>query len=104
MISMTSNAITGVVVQKVAKLAKLTITPKQQEKFAQQLSSVIGYVSKIQELDTARVPETSQVTGSKNVFREDVVENGRMLTQEEALSNAKNTHNGYFVVPAIFEE
>lgn len=104
MISMTSTAITPAVVQKVAKLAKLTITAAQEEKFSQQLTSVIGYVSKVQSLDTENVPETSQVTGSKNVFREDVVENGRMLTQEEALSNAKNTHDGYFVVPAIFEE
>lgn len=101
---MTTNTISGAVVQKVAKLAKLTITAAQEEKFSTQLTSVIGYVSKIQSLDTVNVPETSQVTGSKNVFREDVVENSRMLTQEEALSNAKNTHDGFFVVPAIFEE
>jgi len=104
MIFMTTNTISGAVVQKVAKLAKLTITAAQEEKFSTQLTSVIGYVSKIQSLDTVNVPETSQVTGSKNVFREDVVENSRMLTQEEALSNAKNTHDGFFVVPAIFEE
>jgi aspartyl-tRNA(Asn)/glutamyl-tRNA(Gln) amidotransferase subunit C len=104
MISMKSNVISGAVVQKVAKLAKLTITPVQDVTFSKQLSSVIGYVSKIQSLDTNNIPETSQVTGLTNVFREDVIESKRMFTQEEALSNAKNTHNGYFVVPAVFEE
>lgn len=90
-------------VQKVAALANLKLTEKQIQKFAQQLSSVIGYVSKVQKLDTSSVPETSQVTGSENVFREDEVDAGRMLTQEEALSNAKRTHNGFFVVNALFE-
>lgn len=101
---MKSSKITPDIVQKVAKLANLSLTPQQEQKFSKQLSGVIDYVSKISRLDTADVPETSQVTGMENVFREDVVEEKRMLTQEEALSNAKKKHNGYFVVPAIFEE
>ncbi len=101
---MKATSITPAIVQKVAKLANLTISQKQQQKFSEQLSSVIGYVSKVQALDTDKTSETSQVTGLTNVFREDVVEPNRMLTQEEALSNAKKKHNGYFVVPAIFEE
>ncbi|MEK7129693.1 MAG: Asp-tRNA(Asn)/Glu-tRNA(Gln) amidotransferase subunit GatC [Patescibacteria group bacterium] len=90
-------------VGKVAKLAKLSLTVAQKQKFAQQLSSVIGYVSKVQKLDTSNVPETSQVTGLENVFREDEVDVSRILTQEQALSNAKRTHNGFFVVKALFE-
>jgi aspartyl-tRNA(Asn)/glutamyl-tRNA(Gln) amidotransferase subunit C len=104
MVIMKSSAVTPDVVKKVAKLANLTILPGQQQKFSQQLTSVIGYVSKIQELDTENVPETSQVTGMTNVFREDTVEENRMLSQEEALSGAKKKYKGYFVVPAIFEE
>ena len=100
---MGAGKITGQVVEKIAKLAHLTLTPSQQQQFTQQLSPVIDYVSKIQALDTTNVPETSQVTGLENVLREDEVDAGRMLTQEEALSNAKRTHNGFFVVKAIFE-
>jgi aspartyl-tRNA(Asn)/glutamyl-tRNA(Gln) amidotransferase subunit C len=99
-----ATKITIDVVNKVAKLANLTITPSQQQQFASQLTSVLDYVSKIQTLNTSDVVETSQVTGLENVYREDVVDTDRMFTQEEALSNAKNTHNGFFVVPAIFEE
>lgn len=96
--------VTTVTVQKVARLAKLSMSVKQQTTFAKQLSNVIDYVSKVQELDTNKVNETSQVTGLENMFREDAIDTERMLTQEEALSNAKQTHNGFFVVPAIFEE
>lgn len=100
--AMTTMKISSSDVQKVASLANLKLTEKQIQMFAQQLSSVIGYVSKIQKLDTSNVPETSQVTGSENVFREDEIDAGRMLTQEEALSNAKRAYNGFFVVKALF--
>lgn len=87
-----------------AKLAGLIISDSQLEKLPHDLSSVIEYMSKIKMLRTTGVKETSQVTNLKNVFRDDVIEKERMLTQEEALSNAKSTHNGYFKVKALFEE
>lgn len=87
----------------VAKLANLKLTEKQIEKFTPQLSSVINYVSKIQELDTKKIKETSQVTQLKNVFREDRIETERILSQDDALGNAKRAYNGYFVVDAVFD-
>lgn len=91
-------------VSYVAKLAKLNLPDKLLLKFSNQLSSVIDYMSKIQKLNTEKVPETAQVTGLENVFREDKIDEDRMLTQEKALSNARRKHNGYFMVDAIFEE
>jgi len=91
-------------VKHIAQLANLVLSDEQLQKIAEQLSSVIGYMSKIQALDTKGVVETSQVTGLENVFREDVVDEKRMLSQESALSNAKNTHSGYFMVDAVLEE
>jgi len=85
-----------------AKLAGLTLSDSQLARLPNDLSSVIEYMSKIKSLNTTGVKETTQVTNLKNVFREDEIEKERMLTQEEALSNAKNTLNGYFKVKAIF--
>jgi len=101
---MKSPLITPQEVQKVAKLANLTISPKHEEKFCEQFASVIDYISKIQTLNTSDIKETSQVTGLTNVFREDTIDKTRMFTQEAALLNAKRKHNGYFVVSAVFEE
>ena len=64
----------------------------------------VGYVSQLQSVNTEDVVETSQVTGLENVLREDEIDESRILTQEEALSGAKSTHNGFFVVDRIFEE
>jgi len=101
---MKSIKITTDVVKKVAKLANLPITSQQENKFADQLSNILGFISKIQSVDTTDVKPTSQVTGIENVMRDDDVDVTRMLSQEQALSNAKRKHNGFFVVPAVFEE
>lgn len=91
-------------VKHIAKLAKLTLSDDQIAQFTSQLASVLDYVSRIQSLSTKGVTETSQVTGLENVTREDVIDKNQMITQEEALSNAKKSYKGYFVVDAIFEE
>lgn len=84
------------------KLANLKLTEKDLIKIIPAFSVFLDYVSKIKSLDTRDIEETSQVTGQENVFREDVVEEKRMLSQEEALSNSKKTHDGFFEVEAIF--
>jgi len=84
----------------VAHLAKLRLSEKEIEKFRQQLSSILNYVDQLKELDTKKIEPTSQVTGLENVFREDKVLPS--MSQEEALSNAKETYKGFFKVKAIF--
>ncbi len=89
-------------VNHVAKLANLTLEKGEEEKFEKQLSEVLEYISRLNELDTTDIEPTSQVTGLENVTREDKAHPS--LSQEEALSNAKKSHNGLFQVKGIFEE
>lgn len=88
-------------IKRVAKLAKLTISEKHLNKFSSEFDSIVKLVSKIQNLDLKNIKGTSNSTNLKNITREDVIDATRILSQEEALKNAKNTHNGYFVVDAI---
>lgn len=101
---MKAPKITSAVVVKVAKLAGLPLTKQQIEELTNQVGVTIQYVSQLQSLPTGNATETSQVTGLENVFREDVIDNKRTFTQEQALANAKRTHNGFFVVDAVFNE
>ncbi len=87
-------------VNHVAKLANLTLTPNEEEKFEKQLEDILAYFEKLKEVDTSGVEETSQVTGLENVTREDMPTNCE-LTQEEAISGSKSTHNGLFKVKGI---
>jgi len=88
-------------IQHIAKLANLFIDADQQDIFASQLTAILAFVSKLQEISTENVEPTAQVTGLVNVYREDVIDESRMLSQKDALRNAKATHNGFFVVPAV---
>lgn len=86
----------------IAKLANLTLTDKDIKKFQEQLSKIVDYVGKLSKANTSKIEPTSQVTGLKNVFREDVIIPS--LSQEKILSNAPDIYRGYFKVKAIFEK
>lgn len=86
-------------ISHVSKLANLPLTDGEKQKFTKQLEETITYVESLETVDTTGVEPTSQVTGLENVTREDVVKPS--LTQEDALKNAKSTHNGFFKVKGI---
>lgn len=88
-------------VEHIATLANLGLTPQEIKKFQVQLSAIIEFVGKLNEVDTKDVEPTSQVTGLENVFREDEIK--LSLTQKEALKNAPRKYNGYFLVKAVLE-
>ncbi|EKD86171.1 MAG: Glutamyl-tRNA(Gln) amidotransferase subunit C [uncultured bacterium] len=86
-------------IAKVAKLANLPLTDEEKKKFESQLGETIQYIEGLNEVDTEGIEPTSQVTGLENVLREDEIKPS--LSQEQALSNAKSTHNGFFKVKGI---
>lgn len=88
-------------VKHIAKLANLEITPEKEIKLEKQLTSILDYIDKLQEVDTNNIPETNQVTGLENITREDV--SSPSLTQQESLSNSKSTHNGMFKVKGVLQ-
>lgn len=93
---------TKIHIDHVAKLANIPLREDEKAKLEKQLEATLEHVERLKEVDTSKVETTSEVTGLKNVWREDVVEPS--LFQAEALMNAKNIHNGLFVVPVIIEE
>ena len=50
------------------------------------------------------VEPTTQVAGLLNVYRDDTIDESRILSQEDALKNTPASHNGYFKVPAILDK
>lgn len=89
-------------VKHIVKLANLSLKEGEEKKLERELSSILDYVNKLQEVNTSNVEPTSQITGLENVTREDKTKPS--LDQEEVLSNAKNKHNGMFKVKGILEQ
>lgn len=89
-------------VRKVAKLARLQLTDAEVGEFTGQLSAILGYVEKMNELDTENVEPLAHCLSISNVFRQDRVEES--LGTEKALANAPQRDGGFFKVPKILDD
>jgi aspartyl-tRNA(Asn)/glutamyl-tRNA(Gln) amidotransferase subunit C len=88
-------------VKKVARLARIKLTPDEVKKFQQELSSILEYVNQINEVDTSGV-EFSSHTDLTNVYRKDTTEES--LTREEATANREDsTKDGYFTIKSVLD-
>jgi aspartyl-tRNA(Asn)/glutamyl-tRNA(Gln) amidotransferase subunit C len=88
-------------VKYVAHLARLGLTPLEEEKLGAQLKNILGYIAKLKELDVSQVEATAHAVPMINVFRADEIRPG--LSNEEALRNAPIKAGGLFIVPKIVE-
>jgi aspartyl-tRNA(Asn)/glutamyl-tRNA(Gln) amidotransferase subunit C len=88
-------------VKYVAHLARLALTPEEEQKIGEQLGAVLGYIAKLKEVDVTGVEPTAHAFPLVNVVRPDEVR--ASLSNEEALRNAPAQANGLFVVPKIVE-
>lgn len=89
-------------IKKVAKLANLTLTPNEESEFDKQLNDIVGYIEKLNSVDTSDIDPTAQVTGLKNKRRNDDFADDN-LSQGDALSGSKKTYNGLFVVDKLVD-
>ncbi len=89
-------------VRKVAKLSRLDLSKEEIEEFTGQLSAILDYVAKMNELDTTGVQPLAHCLPISNVFREDVVKES--LGTEKTLANAPQRDGEFFKVPKILEE
>ncbi len=89
-------------VRKVAKLARLELTDAEVQEFAGQLSAILDYVERMNELKTDDVEPLAHCLPIVNVFREDTIKES--LGTEAALANAPQRDGAFFKVPKILEE
>jgi aspartyl-tRNA(Asn)/glutamyl-tRNA(Gln) amidotransferase subunit C len=94
-------AITKKDVEYVAGLAQLTLDEATKERLVAELGDILGYMDKLNELDTTDVEPMMHAMEMTNVYREDVV--GESLDRDEALANAPKSDGEYFLVPKILD-
>ena len=89
-------------VRKVAKLSRLDLSEKEISEFTGQLSAIIEYVEKMNELDTENVEPLAHCLGVSDCFREDIAKES--LGTEKTLSNAPQQDGQFFIVPKVLDE
>jgi aspartyl-tRNA(Asn)/glutamyl-tRNA(Gln) amidotransferase subunit C len=88
-------------VKYVAHLARLSLSPEEEQKISEQLGNVLGYIEKLKEVDVTGVEPTAHAFPLVNVVRPDEVRPS--ISHEDALRNAPAQANGLFIVPKIVE-
>ncbi len=88
-------------VKRIALLARLGISEDEVAKFRGQLSNILENFEILQEVNTSEVQPTSQVTGLRNVVKNDEVIPS--LTQREIMANAPQEEDGFFKIRAVLE-
>ena len=89
-------------VRKVARLSRLELTDAEIEEFTNQLSAILDYMEKMNELDTTNVEPLAHCLPISNVFREDSVKES--LGTEKTLANAPQRDEEFFKVPKILDD
>lgn len=88
-------------IEHIAMLARLSLTEEEKELFGAQLSSILDYMEKLNELETEHIEPTSHVFSISNVMREDAPRDS--IPKEDALSNAPDRTDKFYRVPKIID-
>jgi aspartyl-tRNA(Asn)/glutamyl-tRNA(Gln) amidotransferase subunit C len=89
-------------VKKIANLARIEISEEEAEKYATELSDILGFVEKLNEADTDEVEPIAHITGAKNVIREDRVVEYSDDTKESIINNFPEKKDRFNKVKAVF--
>jgi aspartyl-tRNA(Asn)/glutamyl-tRNA(Gln) amidotransferase subunit C len=88
-------------VQRVAQLARLRLTAAEESALTEQLDNILGYMNKLNQIDTANIEPFSHADDRNNAFREDKVTN--QPNADALLANAPDRDATFFKVPKILE-
>ena len=86
---------------KIAHLSRLEFDEKDAEKMMQDMTAIVNWVEKLNEVNTDGVEPLTTMTYEVNVFREDEVK--EHLPHDRALLNAPKKDKDYFRVPKVLE-
>jgi aspartyl-tRNA(Asn)/glutamyl-tRNA(Gln) amidotransferase subunit C len=96
-----SMALTSEDVLHIARLARISLTEDDVQRFTAQLSGILDHFTALSAVDTEGLDPTAHPLPLSNVMRDDEVASS--LSQEDALANAPRTEEGYVRVRAVLE-
>jgi len=89
-------------VKKIANLARIEINDKESEKYSTELSDILGFVEKLNEVDTKNIEPIAHITGAKNVVREDKIIEYSEETKDNIIKNFPEKKDRFDKVKAVF--
>src|SRR4051812_15009223 len=96
------NSVDAKTVKEIAQLARLQFENENLAKMQADMSNMLGFVNKLNELDTEGIEPLIYMSDEVNVLREDEVKSE--ITQKEALMNAPKKDSDYFKAPKVIDK
>jgi aspartyl-tRNA(Asn)/glutamyl-tRNA(Gln) amidotransferase subunit C len=87
--------------RKIAHLARLDLPAEKEDRMIEDISRIITWFEKLQEVDTGNVEPLIHMSEEVNSVREDQVQPS--LSHERGLQNAPSKDSDYFRVPKVLE-
>lgn len=94
--------ITGDLIDKLSHLARLKTSVQEKEVLRSDMQQIIGFIEKLNELDTTGIEPLMHLTEEINQLRKDNIQTA--LTTEEGLLNAPLKDDSYFLVPKVIKK
>ena len=88
-------------IEYIANLSRIALTDEEKKTFKKQLTNILDYIKKLNELDTNTVEPMACATDLKNVFRKE--ELTPSLSRQKILNLSPSNVNGFFKVPKVIE-
>lgn len=88
-------------IQHIAGLARISISEDEIEKYQKDLSSILDYFAELQKLDTDKIEPIGHITGMRNVFRADRLEDFGSIGKGNILKNAPEAKDGHIKVKNV---
>jgi len=84
---------------RIAHLADLNLDEKDIDRYARDMTDILGFAEIVNNIDTSKLKETIGINGEYNVFRKDEVK--KSLSKEDVLKNAPSEDEGMFRIPKV---
>jgi aspartyl-tRNA(Asn)/glutamyl-tRNA(Gln) amidotransferase subunit C len=94
--------VTPQLIEKLGTLARLNIKPGEKEALRNDMQQMIGFIEKLNELDTTGIEPLIHLTEEINILRQDEIKGS--VSRKEALSNAALKTDSFFMVPKVIKK
>ena len=88
-------------VKHISKLARISVDEKKINNLSKDLSSIVKFIEKLNELNTDKVEPLTSIINASLKSREDEVKDGKI--RDQILENSPEKNEEFFVVPKVIE-
>jgi aspartyl-tRNA(Asn)/glutamyl-tRNA(Gln) amidotransferase subunit C len=89
-------------IERLAELSRLRLNDDEKNRAREDMERIIGFIDKLQQVDTTGIEPLVHVNNHENVLRDDV--ESQSVNKEDALKNAPSHDSDFFKIPKVLKK